>query len=185
MAGQGSGDAAIGIRDVEVLQPLIEERQPDGIESGLTGAPDQLLAALQLDNVLLGLVDLPGTCWDRQKSRKVPCQLGHSERIRATGALRIVGTSGAGRSSGTIAGAGSLSQSSRVARGIPTALANCSRVRPRPDPCGPARSSTKRRKESPAVPSGYMNALGKLYGKQPIAGPETGLERTQSTGVLP
>ena len=41
----------------------------------------------------------------------------------------------------------------------------------------------KRRKESPTMPAGYMNALGKLYGKQPIAGPETASERTQSTGV--
>lgn len=42
----------------------------------------------------------------------------------------------------------------------------------------------KRRKEAPAMPQGYMNALGKLYGKQPIAGPETAPQRTQSTGVL-
>ena len=43
----------------------------------------------------------------------------------------------------------------------------------------------KRRKEAPAVPSGYMNAFAKLYGKQPIAGPETGLESPHPTGVLP
>ena len=43
----------------------------------------------------------------------------------------------------------------------------------------------KRRKESPAMPAGYMDALGKLYGKQPIAGPETALESTQTTGALP
>ena len=43
----------------------------------------------------------------------------------------------------------------------------------------------KRRKESPAMPPGYMAALGRLYGKQPIAGPETAPERTQSTGALP
>ena len=43
----------------------------------------------------------------------------------------------------------------------------------------------KRRKESPAMPPGYMAALGRLYGKQPIAGPEMASERTQSTGVLP
>jgi hypothetical protein len=43
----------------------------------------------------------------------------------------------------------------------------------------------KRRKESPAMPAGYMDALGKLYGKQPIAGPETAPESTQTTGVLP
>ncbi|MHB8201017.1 MAG: hypothetical protein ACYDD9_09405 [Acidithiobacillus sp.] len=42
----------------------------------------------------------------------------------------------------------------------------------------------KRRKESPAMPAGYMAALGKLYGKQPIAGPETAPERTQTTGAL-
>ncbi|MBU2754899.1 hypothetical protein HFU84_12940 [Acidithiobacillus sp. CV18-2] len=40
----------------------------------------------------------------------------------------------------------------------------------------------KRRKE---VPAGYMAALGKLYGKRPIAGTETATERTQSTEVLP
>ena len=43
----------------------------------------------------------------------------------------------------------------------------------------------KRRKEAPAMPQGYMNALDKLYGKQPIAGPETAPQRTQSTGLLP
>jgi hypothetical protein len=43
----------------------------------------------------------------------------------------------------------------------------------------------KRRKEAPTMPAGYMDALGKLYGKQPIAGPETALESTQTTGVLP
>ncbi len=43
----------------------------------------------------------------------------------------------------------------------------------------------KRRKEAPAMPAGYMNALGKLYGKQPIAGPETAPESTQATGVPP
>ena len=43
----------------------------------------------------------------------------------------------------------------------------------------------KRRKESPAMPQGYMAALGKLYCKQPVAGTETASERTQSTGVLP
>ena len=43
----------------------------------------------------------------------------------------------------------------------------------------------KRRKESPAMPAGYMAALGKLYGKQPIAGPESALESTQTAGVLP
>ena len=43
----------------------------------------------------------------------------------------------------------------------------------------------KRRKEAPAMPQGYMTALGKLYGKQPIAGPETAPERTQTTEVLP
>ncbi len=42
----------------------------------------------------------------------------------------------------------------------------------------------KRRREAPAMPAGYMNALARLYGKQPIAGPETALESTQSTGVL-
>ena len=42
----------------------------------------------------------------------------------------------------------------------------------------------KRRKESPAMPAGYMNALGKLYGKQPSAGPETAPEGTQTTGTL-
>ena len=42
----------------------------------------------------------------------------------------------------------------------------------------------KRRKEVPAMPPGYMAALGKLYGKQPIAGPETAPERTQTTGAL-
>ena len=42
----------------------------------------------------------------------------------------------------------------------------------------------KRRKEAPAMPQGYMNALGKLYGKQTIAGPETAPQHTQSTGVL-
>lgn len=41
----------------------------------------------------------------------------------------------------------------------------------------------KRRKGS-LLPPGYMDALGKLYGKQPIAGPETALESTQTTGVL-
>ncbi|EGQ62101.1 hypothetical protein GGI1_10876 [Acidithiobacillus sp. GGI-221] len=35
------------------------------------------------------------------------------------------------------------------------------------------------------MPQGYMAALGKLYGKQPVAGTETASERTQSTGVLP
>ncbi len=43
----------------------------------------------------------------------------------------------------------------------------------------------KRRKEVPAMPPGYMAALGKLYGKQPIAGPESALESTQTTGALP
>jgi hypothetical protein len=44
----------------------------------------------------------------------------------------------------------------------------------------------KRRKEAPAaMPAGYMAALGKLYGKQPIAGPETASESTQTTGALP
>ncbi|MHB8211559.1 MAG: hypothetical protein ACYDDP_09495 [Acidithiobacillus sp.] len=43
----------------------------------------------------------------------------------------------------------------------------------------------KRRKEAPAMPAGYMDALGKLYGKQPIAGPEIAPESTQSTGALP
>ena len=42
----------------------------------------------------------------------------------------------------------------------------------------------KRRKESPAMPAGYMDALAKLYGKQPIAGPGTAPEATQSTGTL-
>ena len=43
----------------------------------------------------------------------------------------------------------------------------------------------KRRKESSAMPQGYMDALGKLYGKQPNAGPKTAPESTQTTGVLP
>ena len=43
----------------------------------------------------------------------------------------------------------------------------------------------KRRKEAPAMPAGYMNALGKLYGKPAEDGPETASERTQTTGVLP
>jgi len=43
----------------------------------------------------------------------------------------------------------------------------------------------RRRREAPAMPAGYMDALGRLYGKQPIAGPETAPERTQSTGALP
>lgn len=34
------------------------------------------------------------------------------------------------------------------------------------------------------MPAGYMDALGKLYGKQPIAGPESAPERTQTTGAL-
>ncbi|MEB8487287.1 MULTISPECIES: hypothetical protein [Acidithiobacillus] len=43
----------------------------------------------------------------------------------------------------------------------------------------------KRRKEAPAIPKGYMNALGKLYGKPAEDGPETAPQRTQSTGLLP
>ena len=43
----------------------------------------------------------------------------------------------------------------------------------------------KRRKEAPAMPAGYMNALGRLYGKPAEDGPETAPGRTQSTGVLP
>jgi hypothetical protein len=43
----------------------------------------------------------------------------------------------------------------------------------------------KRRKEASTMPKGYLTALGKLYGKQPIAGPETALECTQSTVALP
>lgn len=42
----------------------------------------------------------------------------------------------------------------------------------------------KRRKEVPAMPPGYMTALGKLYGKPAEDGPETAPERTQSTGAL-
>ena len=43
----------------------------------------------------------------------------------------------------------------------------------------------KRRKEAPAMPQGYMSALGKLYGKPAEDGPETAPQRMQSTGVLP
>ena len=43
----------------------------------------------------------------------------------------------------------------------------------------------KRRKEVPAMPAGYMNALGKLYGKPAEDGPETAPESTQAIGVLP
>ncbi len=43
----------------------------------------------------------------------------------------------------------------------------------------------KRKKESPAMPLGYMDALGKLYGKPVEDGPETASQRTQSTGALP
>ncbi|WP_291520821.1 hypothetical protein [Acidithiobacillus sp.] len=43
----------------------------------------------------------------------------------------------------------------------------------------------KRRREAPAMPQGYMAALGKLYGKPAEEGPETAPQRTQSTGVLP
>ncbi len=35
------------------------------------------------------------------------------------------------------------------------------------------------------MPHGYMDALGKLYGKPVEDGPETALEHTQSTGALP
>ncbi|MBN6739967.1 hypothetical protein JKG47_05345 [Acidithiobacillus sp. MC6.1] len=43
----------------------------------------------------------------------------------------------------------------------------------------------KRRNESPAIPAGYLDALAKLYGKQPIAEAETAPQRTQTTEVLP
>ena len=43
----------------------------------------------------------------------------------------------------------------------------------------------KRRKELPAMPAGYMDALGRLYGKPAEDGPETAPQSTQSTGVLP
>ena len=43
----------------------------------------------------------------------------------------------------------------------------------------------KRRKEAPAMPAGYMAALGKLYGKPAEDGPESALESTQTAGVLP
>ncbi len=43
----------------------------------------------------------------------------------------------------------------------------------------------KRRKETPTMPHGYMDALGKLYGKPAEDGPETAPQCTQSTGVLP
>lgn len=43
----------------------------------------------------------------------------------------------------------------------------------------------KRRKESPTMPQGYMDALGKLYGKPAEDGPESAPQRTQTTGVLP
>ena len=43
----------------------------------------------------------------------------------------------------------------------------------------------KRKREAPAMPAGYMGALARLYGKQPIGGPETALESTQAVEVLP
>jgi hypothetical protein len=43
----------------------------------------------------------------------------------------------------------------------------------------------KRQRESPAMPQGYMDALGKLYGKPAEEGPETAPQHTQSTGALP
>lgn len=43
----------------------------------------------------------------------------------------------------------------------------------------------RRRKEAPAMPAGYLDALGKLYGGKPVAGAETPLERTQPTEALP
>jgi hypothetical protein len=43
----------------------------------------------------------------------------------------------------------------------------------------------KRRKESSAMPQGYMDALGKLYGKQPNAGPKTAPESTQPAPPKP
>ncbi len=43
----------------------------------------------------------------------------------------------------------------------------------------------KKRRPAVSVPPGYMDALGKLYGKQPIGGPETALESTQTAGALP
>ena len=43
----------------------------------------------------------------------------------------------------------------------------------------------KRRKEAPAMPQGYMNALVRLYGKPAEDGPETTPESTQATGVPP
>jgi hypothetical protein len=48
-----------------------------------------------------------------------------------------------------------------------------------------AKNMKRSRKEAPAaMPAGYMAALGKLYGKQPIAGPEMAPQSTQSTGAL-
>lgn len=43
----------------------------------------------------------------------------------------------------------------------------------------------KRRRESPAMPQGYMAALGRLYGKPAQQGPKSAPESTQAVEGLP